>query len=735
MTERLSFFAPCARGIEPLLADELRALKIPGVRPQRAGVLFSGSLVGAYRALLWSRFASRVLLRLGEVDASSADALYTAVREEAWEDHLRASGSIAIDAVGVNDALRNTQFTAVRVKDAVADRFRDRFGRRPDVDTRAPDVRVNVALRGERATISLDLAGRPLHQRGYRRPGVQVAAPLKETVAAAVLAVAGWSDIAAAGGGLLDPMCGSGTIAIEGALIACDIAPGLLRPEHAVARWLGHDEQMFERELEHAHRRRDAGLAAGATVLASDADASAVEVARDCVRRAGLDGVVEVRVAQLSSARPPTGIESGLVAVNPPYGERLSEREALPALYRELADVLEARFCGWSLAAITPDDRLGDVLGWRQTASRELYNGKILSPVRVFAVGEAASTASGAARSPHGSSAAGPVPSVDDVAFANRLKKMHAHLGKWARRSGVSCYRVYDADLPDFNMAIDVYAGAGADEGATWIYVAEYAPPRGVDERLAAARLQAAVERCAAEFGVEPDSVFVKRRERQRGAEQYVRLSRRRSGGVVAENGLLFEVNFSDYLDTGLFLDHRDTRAWLRQIADGARFANLFAYTGSATVYAAAGGAVSTATVDLSTTYLDWARRNLERNGLAGEAHTFERADTLSWLADAALAGREFDLVFCDPPTFSNSKRTETTFDVQRDHVSLLEGCAGVLAPDGTIVFSCNRRRFELDTEALGGLGLEATDVTARTIPKDFERTPRVHSCWTIRRA
>jgi 23S rRNA (guanine2069-N7)-methyltransferase / 23S rRNA (guanine2445-N2)-methyltransferase len=714
-------------------------MRLRGVRPQRSGVLFSGRLIDGYRALLWTRLATRVLLTLGEVGATSADDLYAGIKAMPWEDHVSPTGTIAIDAAGVNHALRNTQFTAVRVKDAIADRLREASGERPSVDTAHPDLRVNVAVRRDRATVSLDLAGQPLHRRGYRAHGVQVEAPMKETLAAAVLAYAGWSEIASAGGGLVDPMCGSGTLAIEAALAAGDVAPGLLRPDHPVVRWLGHDSEAWSRLMAEAERRRGAGRDAIPPVVASDSDARAVEVARDCVRRAGLEGVVEVLCRDLTHAEPPASRDAddpaGLIATNPPWGLRLSRPGELLALYTRLATVARQRFGGWRLAVVSPDPGLAGGLRLEPQRSAELGTGKGATRVTVFEVPASPSGRAGAA----GTSGPEilPAPRAADpatAAFENRLRKMAKHWGTWARRNEVGCYRVYDADLPDYAVAIDVYAGAGPDTGKRWVHIAEYAPPPGIDPSKASARLADVLDAVPAILGVDPSAVFLKRRERQRGTAQYERVSKKGVTGIVDEAGLLFEVNFTDYLDTGLFLDHRETRAWLRELAEGMRFLNLFAYTGTATVHAAAGQAASTTTVDLSANYLEWAERNMLRNGFSEARHVREQADVLLWLRKAKTAGREFDLVFCDPPTFSNSKRMRDTWDVQRDHVTLLTAIERVLAADGQILFSTNKRRFDLDVESLERSGLTADDVTARTVPRDFERRSAPHHCWMVRR-
>lgn len=761
MKVEYSYFAPCPRGVEALLADELRRLRLAGVRPQRGGVLFRGTIRDAYKTLLWSRLASRVLLSLGSVDASDSDALYAAIGAIAWEDHVAPEGTIAIDTSGVNPELRNTQFTTVRVKDAVVDRLRERFGTRPSIDTTAPDLRINVVVAGAKAKIAIDLSGDPLHRRGYRVPGVQVVAPMKETLAAAMLEVAGWREIAAAGGGFLDPLCGSGTLAIEAAMVAADMAPGLLRSTWGFDRWLGHDADAWTGLLDEADARCEAGLESVVPITASDSDPAAVKIAVECIRRAGLARHVVVEQVSLENVMPPAGATSGLIACNPPYGERLSQRGELPALYAVLGNRVREHFSGWNLAVITPDNRLAGGLGLTPVTVHELYNGPIAAPVSVFVRLETASpqvvpdtpVASEVSEPPVDAQAPSPPSSQPDSpavaapatalvvepgspeeAFANRLRKMAKHIGQWARRTGASCYRVYDADLPDYNVAVDVYAGAAGDSGRRFAHVAEYAPPADVDTGRAAARMEWAREAVANVLGIDPADVFLKRRERQRGTAQYERVSRSGVTATVAENGLLFEVNLSDYLDTGLFLDHRDTRAWIRELSDGARFLNLFAYTGTASVYAAAGKAVSTTTVDLSGTYLEWAGRNMELNGVSGPQHSRVQADVVQWLETARRNGNRYELVFCDPPTFSNSKRMRDTWDVQRDHVGLITAAARLLSDGGTLVFSCNRRKFTLDSQALLDAGMTARDVTRRTIPKDFERTPHVHSCWAITR-
>lgn len=762
--EYKDYFAPCATGLEPLLADELRSLRCRSVRPQRAGVMFKGTTKDAYRVCLWSRLASRVLLHIADIEAKDADELYRGVKEIVWEDHINRTGTIAVDTTGVNEGLRNTQFTNVKVKDAIVDRLREIDGRRPSVDTIDPHVKINVVVRDREAKISLDISGEPLHRRGYRSEGTQVAAPMKETLAAALLIIADWPAIARAGGAFIDPMCGSATLPLEAACMAADIAPGLGRKKWGFERWRGHDEEAWASLLDEAHNRKEVGLANIVPIFGSDNDVRALEIAARAIRRAGLEDYVKIRKADISMAHKPSGVRTGLVAINPPYGERLFSGEYLPDLYAKIAQAMRDIFDGWTLAVISPDDRLPYCLAMRPRITHVLYNGKIQAPVTVYDIGPAVevdrprSMKGAGERSDHAQTAAEVATKRDiDVSpFENRLRKMAKHYGSWARKSDVTCYRVYDADVSDFNIAVDVYQGAGPSEGTTWVYVAEYVAPAEVDKKVSGARLWAAIEVCAAVFEVPTTHVILKRRKVQKGALQYERISGGNTTsihGIVEEAGLDFEINLSDYLDTGVFLDQRDTRTMIHDMVKGKRFLNLFAYTGVVSVFAAAGQAASTTTVDMSRTYLDIAKRNMERNRLGVEAEAdkpaiksklamyksqkniFVQADVLQWVKDEGARNGQYDLIFCDPPTFSNSKRMESTWDVQRDHMAHISYVVKLLAPGGVLLFSCNKRNFKLDYEAIEAEGLVAKDITKRTIPKDFESHKVPHMCFEIQRS
>lgn len=709
------FFATAPKGVPPLLAEELRALGIRDVSATSAGVTFSGPLEVAYRACLWSRLANRVLLPVLKTTATTPEQLYDAVRAFAWEEHLDARGTLAVDCTLTNAAFTHSHYVALKVKDAIVDRMRDLFGERPSVDVERPDLRVNVHIRQDRARVSVDLSGSSLHRRGYRGDGGQ--APLKENLAAAVLHFAGWPEVARTGGPLLDPMCGSGTLLIEGAWLALDRAPGLDRDHFGFLNWKQHDAALWESLLSEARARRDAGRQRNISIRGYDADADAVHAALENVATAGLRGVVHIERRELGGGKAESASpQPGLIVTNPPYGARLGETQALRTTYAELGRFI-GNFPGWRAAVFTGNPELAAYLGLRSTHMQDLYNGPIECKLFHYRVAEAASDAA---------HAAAPISAGAEM-FANRLRKNLKQMAKWAEREGVDCYRVYDADLPEYALAIDLYHGV-----QRLVHVQEYAAPAGIDPEKAQQRLQEALAVLPSVLDVAAEQVFFKVRRRQKGREQYEKGAEAGHFYQVREGGLKFWVNFSGYLDTGLFLDHRITRGVVREWARGKKFLNLFAYTGTGTVYAAAGGACSTTTVDMSRTYLEWAQRNLELNGFGGRQHELIQADCVQWLEQQQHERVRYGLIFLDPPTFSNSKRMEDVFDVQRDHAALIRLCMNLLEQDGVLLFSNNFRKFKLDEEVTRTWHVE--DLTRRTLPKDFERNPRIHQCWKITR-
>ncbi|MCR4346905.1 MAG: bifunctional 23S rRNA (guanine(2069)-N(7))-methyltransferase RlmK/23S rRNA (guanine(2445)-N(2))-methyltransferase RlmL [Sulfuricaulis sp.] len=716
MTDTRQFFATCPKGIESLLADELRQLDAETVKETRAGVAFEGPLAIGYRACLWSRLASRILLPLTSFPAPTPEDLYAGVKTIAWKEHLDAEGTLAVDFTTSQSAITHSHYGALKAKDAVVDQLRDEFGVRPSVDTAQPDVRINIYLLRDQATVSLDLSGESLHRRGYRTQTVQ--APLKENLAAAILLRAHWPAIAKQGGMLVDLMCGSGTLLIEGAMIATDMAPGLAREYFGFLRWKKHDAAAWAKLLDEAHQRRETGLAQLPPIHGYDHDPLAIRAARDNIKRAGLGNLIVAQQRELSDCSPEEA-STGLVVANPPYGERLGPGSELSALYTELGTQFKKCFPGWRGAVFTGNPELGKVMGLRAGKMHTLYNGAIECKLLHFEI---------TPENVVGERVAKPFeirPGSSAEMFANRLRKDLQHFGRWARRQEIFAYRLYDADLHEYNLAVDVY-----ECDKRYVHVQEYEAPDTISPDKARQRLQHALGVIPLILEIPREQMFFKVRRRQKGGAQYEKLDETGKFHEVREGPCRFLVNFTDYLDTGLFLDHRDTRAMLGELAGGKRFLNLFGYTGTATVHAALGGAASTTTVDMSYTYLDWAQRNFDLNKLAGNKHELVQADVLVWLKENRQ--RRYELIFLDPPTFSRSKRMEDTLDILRDHAALITDTAALLEPGGILIFSTNLRRFRLDRDPPADLHIE--DISRKTIPMDFERDPKIHQCFRITR-
>jgi 23S rRNA (guanine2445-N2)-methyltransferase / 23S rRNA (guanine2069-N7)-methyltransferase len=703
-------------GAASVLAQELAQFGASDIRERSHDVRFQGPLEVGYRACLWSRTATRVLLSLGSVEAKSAAGILEGLRRMDWRAHLAPGATLACECSGGNEIIRHTLYGSQLLKDAVCDSLRESTGERPNIKPERPDVLLHLHVEGSTALVSVDFSGESLHRRGYRAEGGR--APLKENVAAAVLLRAGWPGVLSQSGQLLDPMCGSGTFLIEAAAIAADAAPALGREYFGFFGWRGHDAALWERLCAEAHARR-AARTARRLIVGSDIDGEAVRMTLANSEAAALSDWIHVEKRPLAAVAAPRG-EPGLIVTNPPYGERIGAESGLPELYSELGRVLRERFRGWQAAILTGNPPLARNLGIHAKRTHRVFNGNIECRLLRFDLNEASEVRPAAEVRADWSSRPGA------QMFANRLRKNLKRLAPWAEAEHIDCFRLYDADMPEYAFAIDLYGRELRD-----VYLQEYAAPKSVDQESARERRREVLAAVPEVLGVPLAQVHSRVRRPQKGSVQYEKRSLGATRRVVEEGGLKFWVNLRDYLDTGLFLDHRITRHLLRGWAKDTDFLNLFCYTGSATVYAAAGGARSSVSVDMSNTYLDWARDNLELNGLRGPRHELERADCLEWLVRHEPAGPRFDLIFVDPPTFSNSKRMEGVLDVQRDHVGLIRRSLKLLRPGGRLVFSTNYTRFKLDTEALRDLSVE--DISTRTIPTDFERNPHIHRCFDIR--
>lgn len=686
---------------------------VPHLQLQPGQISFVGTLKDAYQLCLHSRLANRVLLVVAEGKVNSAEELYEVSREAQWPTQFDSYVPFMIQFNGTNNAINNSQFGALKVKDAIVDQFQEAGHERPSVDKLAPGIVIQARLRRDNLNLCIDLSGGSLHKRGYRADSGD--APLKEHVAAGILMRSGWAQDTNTV--LLDPMCGSGTIAIEAAMMAANIAPNLDKASWGFEHWSLHEPQVFSEVLEQAKAIVTTPLK---PIYAYDLSTKLVELAEQNAVRAGvaeyitfkqcdvLDAVIDdTWLAQVAPSSDASNRPKGFVVSNPPYGERLGDYTSLLPLFDKLGHHFKKNFEQWNVSLLSSNQDLLKALKLRYNKSYKIMNGKLECVLMNYQLS--------------GQNLAIFESQTDDNhEFANRLRKNIKKMKPWLKRTNTNAYRIYDADLPHYNLAIDIYND--------WVVVQEYAAPKDVPEEKAKQRLQEALIHIPKVLGIPSSKMAVKVRRQNKGKEQYEKVDRKGQRVIVHENQAQFYINPTDYLDVGLFLDHRDTRLMFKQQCAGQDVLNLFAYTGSVSVHAAQAQAKSVTTVDMSNTYLDWAKDNFALNKLNGAFH-FEQADCLKWLK---RQHGKFGLMFIDPPSFSNSKRMDDTWDVQRDHVSLLSDARGCLQDKGKIFFSTNLRQFKLDTDAVAALGFTIEDITQKSIPEDFKRNQKIHKCWIL---
>ena len=708
-------FATTARGFEELLKSELTELGAQDAKVAQGGVHYWADDETLYRTLLWSRLSSRILLPIVQAKVFSDLDLYSAVVGVNWLDYFDEKVHFFVDFNGTNQEIRHTQFGAMRVKDGIVDYF-ERHGRaRPNVDKEQPDIRIHAYLNRDEVVLSLDLSGDALHMRGYREDTGK--APLRETLAAAIVLRSGWQK----GSPLVDPMCGSGTLLIEAAQMEAQIAPQLYRLHWGFDFWQGHNQAAWEKVKEEALALAEAEKQRENPphFYGFDLDHRVLQKAKQNAKNAGVAHLMQWQQGDVAAIKNPSPNVAGTVICNPPYGERLGTTPALIALYSVFGQRLKQQFAGWNASIFSGEPSLLDCLRLRSHRQFKAKNGPLDCVQKNYQIAERAEQSS--VENALEFDRTSLVSSEVAVDFANRLQKNIKKIEKWAKQQGLDAYRLYDADLPEYNLAVDRYADH--------IVVQEYAAPKNIDENKAHQRLLDAVNATLNVTGIETNKLILKVRQKQKGTNQYEKLANKGEYFYVNEYGAKLWVNLTDYLDTGLFLDHRLTRKMLGEMAQGKDFLNLFAYTGSATVHAALGKAKSTTTVDMSNTYLNWAEQNLLLNDIEGKQHKLIQADCLQWLEKC---DRQFDLIFVDPPTFSNSKRMEDSWDVQRDHIKLMTNLKRILRPNGTIVFSNNKRGFKMDFAKLEELGLSAVEISHKTLPLDFERNKQIHNCWLV---
>lgn len=702
-----NFFAVTARGTEQVLAEELQEIGIVTVEALRGGVGFQGNLTEAYLACLWSRVASRILLPIHTFEAFGASDLYDGVSSIDWTLHLDATQTLAVDVAGKNASAGPGHFITLKAKDAIVDRIRRHGQSRPNIDSVRPDVRVNLHVRGPKVTVNIDLSGRGLHRRGFDRVGTE--APLKENLAAAILRLAGWTPRNSSCP-LFDPMCGSGTILMEAAWMALNVAPGINRKHRGDKGWRGHDLVLWERLRQQALERSKA--AAGETLLIAGTDRSDQAISYTCenLKRAGLESAVQVEKRDLSQVTHPFD-RPGILITNPPYGERLGNTRELGPLYELLGDTLKRRFPGWQAWILSGNQSLTKRIGLRSRSKHIVFNGPIES--KLLEIPISAKRIAGEPRPGWRR------PSKESQGLLTRLQKNLRKLRPWATRGHLTCYRLYDAEVPQYNVAIDWYDG--------WVRIEEYLRPRKIPQRDADQHLfdtRLVVEEA---LEIHSKSIVLRVAETQAASP-----SEKDIEGpdflTIDEGGSRFKINIESHWEPGLRLEERSLRSRIRKQSANSHFLNLFAYTCTSSVAAAIGGAESSVSVDSSQYHLDWGQKNFLANDIALPKHQFIRSEVEDWLSNNQHD--RYDLILASPRTRLGSQYLKTE-EAELTQTRLLQKTCSLLSSTGELLFVTAQRTFRPHLVDSGTFRIR--DITTEITSRDFKQRPLLKA-WSVRR-
>lgn len=694
-------FASAHLGTEKILERELLCLGGKNLQIIKGGIYFQANELILYQTLMWSRIASRIFLSIKTFKIKNDDDLYQNTYQINWSEIFDVKNSFIIDFQGTNKVIRNSLFGSFRIKDAIVDQFNKNYSFRPNVNLINPDIRIKVCLSNNSIIhIMLDLSGNALHKRGYRQ-SFHIS-PIKENLAAAIVFLSGWEK----GIPIIDPMCGSGTLLIEAAMIASDRAPGLARIEWGFKNWKKYNPEIWENVFYQAQKRFKKGkkLCGKNYFIGHDYNIDIITKAKNNALNANVLDLIDFSCLNLNDFNNIYHKKNiGIILTNPPYGERCSTKNQLVALYVQLGITMKNNFQGWKLSILTSSSFLETFLQLKSYEEFLLKNGPLSCIQKNYKI----------------------FPKNiknHNNEYKNRLKKNFKKLKKWADLENIECFRIYHSDLPNYNIIVDIYK--------TWVVIQEYQAPKYINYNLSHKRLCNAIYDTKEVLSVSINNIIFKIRQKHNRNTQYQKLFNSNSFFLIQEYYVKFLVNIIDYLDTGLFSEKRLIRKLLGQISKNKDFLNLFGYTGTASVYAGLGQAKSTTTVDISKTYIGWSMRNMSINNLIGSQHYFIQSDCIDWVKKT---DKKFDLIFVNPPTFSNSKKMKKNFELKRDYLNLISDLKKILQHDGYIIFSSSTYNFKINFKDLSAIKLHARDITKKTQTKDYLNHKNGYYSWLIK--
>ncbi|AYN24706.1 bifunctional 23S rRNA (guanine(2069)-N(7))-methyltransferase RlmK/23S rRNA (guanine(2445)-N(2))-methyltransferase RlmL [Buchnera aphidicola] len=691
-------FASTNFGCEKFLEQELLSLGGKNIKIIKGGVYYEGEDLILYNSLMWSRISSRIFLCIKKFTIKNSDDLYHNTYNINWTKILYLENNFLVKFNGTNNIIRNSLFGSLTIKDSIVDKFYQKYSIRPNINLITPDIRITAYLFQNSVHIMLDLSGDALNKRGYRK--FFDVAPIKENLSSAIILSSGWKKNTP----LIDPMCGSGTLLIEAAMMSSDRAPGLTRKKWGFQSWKGYNEKIWKEVLKNAKERFKIGIKKCVKnyFIGYDCNPNIIEKAQKNAINANLENIVNFVKCDLSNLKNPyQKQEIGTLISNPPYGERYKTENNLIALYIELGVISRKHFKNWKLSVFSSSEFLLKFLQMKSYENFIFKNGSLNCTLKNYEIFS---------------------NTINDKSqeYQNRLQKNFKKLKKWNDLQEIECFRVYDSDLPNYKIIVDVYK--------KWLVIQEYQAPKLIHHKEAHKRLCNAIYHSKEILSIPTNNIVIKFRKKQKNKEQYQKLFNSGSFFIIKEYHVKLLVNLIDYLDTGLFSENRLVRKLLGEMSKGKDFLNLFAYTGAASVYAGLGKARSTTTVDISNTYIGWSMRNMSLNNLTNSKNVFIQKDCLEWIV---LTKKKFDLIFINPPTFSNSKRMKKSFELKRDYIELMINLKRILRKDGNIVFSSSTHNFEIDCNNIKKINLHAKNITNLTQTKDHLKK-NYHS-WLIK--
>ena len=717
--------------------NEALSLGIRNAKSIMGGIEFESDMDTAIDYCLWSHFSTRVLLRIYEKNGlKNIDDIRKESENVPFDDYFTADDTFCVTST-IHSCLhlKSTMLLSQVVKDGVCDRQRILFKKRSYIDKENPDFIVHVHVEKEKVQWYIDFSGPSLCKRHYRVRNTPIY--LQEHTSYALLYRSGYlkdlnNDNKRV---LIDPFCGSGTILIEAALALINFPVGLIdKDRYNFLHFKNFDNDLYNEKvdklLDKAKKNHEEFIKTHGSkplLFGFDSDADAIDAACLNAKKAGVDDLIyfsciPIEKLDFKNIDCLNDISSGYIITDPPYNDRVKV-ENIGAIYVSFGEFLIKNCASFNVSILTGDSELLRFIPLKTDKTNTIMNSSIKCTFASYYIksNEEREKEEQLKAERQNDLLSLPLSSGAKMVY-NRLEKNKKSLRKFLKNSGITCYRLYDADMNEYSAAVDVYEDK-------YIVVQEYQKGKNVDESNAVRRLGELKLALCKLYSLPMDNIYVKMRKKQKGVLQYEKISQRNENFIVHESGLKFIVNFSDYLDTGLFLDHRFIRNYIAQNAKDKRFLNLFCYTATATCYAHSGGALSSVSVDASQTYINRGKENLRINNLGKNNSYFVKSDCFQYLKH--LKDNDiFDLVFFDPPTFSNSK-DRRVFDVQKDHSAMINLILDHLSSDGEIIFSCNFREFKMDKAVEYFADVE--DITLRSIDEDF-RDKKIHKAYIIRK-